>query len=152
MTTLCPSWALQLSRICLTCTPCKYRCQAQLLAKIKLSRCVLKGPCFIYSNPCFDLYDFALRHHVCFRMLRGASMMQDFPILTWTNNLESLWVNSDVALVPACVFFGVSEINLFFSFPGPCQEPRYRPSPLIFVRIWSCFGHCERPFLSRLLE
>lgn len=34
------------------------------------------------------MYDFTI--HVCCRMLRGASMMQDFPILTWTNNLESL--------------------------------------------------------------
>lgn len=37
----------------------------------------------------FDI-DFTLPHRVCVRMLRGASMIQDFPILTGTNNLESL--------------------------------------------------------------
>lgn len=31
MTTLCPSWVLQLSRICLTSTRCKSCCQTQLL-------------------------------------------------------------------------------------------------------------------------
>lgn len=29
-------------------------------------------------------------HWVCFRILRGANKMQDFPILTGTKNLESL--------------------------------------------------------------
>ncbi|XP_029354815.1 leucine-rich repeat-containing G-protein coupled receptor 4 isoform X1 [Echeneis naucrates] len=35
-------------------------------------------------------------------MLRGASMMQDFPILTWTNNLESLTLSgTKVSSIPA---------------------------------------------------
>ncbi|XP_068178925.1 leucine-rich repeat-containing G-protein coupled receptor 4 [Antennarius striatus] len=35
-------------------------------------------------------------------MLRGASMMQDFPILTWTNNLESLTLSgTKISSVPA---------------------------------------------------
>ncbi|XP_037605765.1 leucine-rich repeat-containing G-protein coupled receptor 4 isoform X2 [Sebastes umbrosus] len=35
-------------------------------------------------------------------MLRGASMMQDFPILTWTNNLESLTLSgTQISSIPA---------------------------------------------------
>ncbi|XP_051235776.1 leucine-rich repeat-containing G-protein coupled receptor 4 isoform X2 [Dicentrarchus labrax] len=35
-------------------------------------------------------------------MLRGASMMQDFPILTWTNNLESLTLSgTKISSIPA---------------------------------------------------
>ncbi|TNN80548.1 Leucine-rich repeat-containing G-protein coupled receptor 4 [Liparis tanakae] len=35
-------------------------------------------------------------------MLRGASMMQDFPILTWTNNLESLTLSgTQISFIPA---------------------------------------------------
>ncbi|KAM3876622.1 leucine-rich repeat-containing G-protein coupled receptor 4 [Diretmus argenteus] len=37
-------------------------------------------------------------------MLRGASMMQDFPILTWTNNLESLTLSgTKISSIPADV-------------------------------------------------
>lgn len=59
----------------------------------------------------FDLCnnDFTILQTCVFRMLRGASMMQDFPILTWTNNLESLWVNSDAASL--LVRFCVSEVT-----------------------------------------
>uniref|UniRef100_A0A7N6B407 Leucine-rich repeat-containing G-protein coupled receptor 4 n=1 Tax=Anabas testudineus TaxID=64144 RepID=A0A7N6B407_ANATE len=37
-------------------------------------------------------------------MLRGASMMQDFPILTWTNNLESLTLSgTKISSIPAAL-------------------------------------------------
>lgn len=42
MTTLCPSWALRLSRICLTCTPCKSCCEARLLTE-KLFKCLVSS-------------------------------------------------------------------------------------------------------------
>lgn len=99
MTTLCPLWVLQLSRICQTCTLCKS------FPSVSWKCCFL----LIQTNSCFDS-DCTIGHCVCFRMLRGASMMQDFPILTWTNKLESLWVNVHVASVPYCPL-GVSQVT-----------------------------------------
>lgn len=93
MITLCPLWALQHSRISLTYIPCKYHCQTDLLRKQAIQMCLFQ----------LMRWSFTVHYLVCFRMLRGASMMQSFPILTWTNNLESLWVKLAVA-VHACVF------------------------------------------------
>lgn len=80
MTTLWLSWAHQHSRICPSCIPCKLR------------RDRTSSPmCFylLYVRVAALLLNVGLLS-LCFRMLRGANMMQDFPILTWTNNLESL--------------------------------------------------------------
>uniref|UniRef100_A0A8D3CLM8 Leucine-rich repeat-containing G-protein coupled receptor 4 n=1 Tax=Scophthalmus maximus TaxID=52904 RepID=A0A8D3CLM8_SCOMX len=42
-------------------------------------------------------------------MLRGASMMQDFPILTWTNNLESLTLSgTKISSTPADLLLKIS--------------------------------------------
>lgn len=88
---------------------------------------------------------------VCSRMLRGASMMQDFPILTWTNNLESLWVNLDFdANICSSSCFLCDSLD--FSPPGRCREPRSPPSPLICARISSCSGRCETLCLSHHLQ
>lgn len=44
--------------------------------------------CWINEHSVFIFFLFV----IYFRMLRGASLMQDFPSLTGTINLESLWV------------------------------------------------------------
>lgn len=140
MTTLCRLWALRLSRTCPVCTPCEARCQAQPLTD---------------RNTELKIFEFALRVLIScwffyssrvFRMLRGASMMQDFPILTWTNNLESLWVNLDAASFSALLCFR-SDLS-GFSYSGPCREPKYHPCPLICARTSKCSERCEKLFLS----
>lgn len=95
MITLCPLWVLQRSRISLTYIPCKYHYRADLLSKQAIQMCLFQ----------LMLWCFTVHYLVCIRMLRGASMMQDFPILTWTNNLESLWVKLECSscLIRSCL-------------------------------------------------
>lgn len=118
MTTLCPLWVLQLSRIYLTCTPCKYCCQTQFL---------VKG--VHISAPCYYL-DITVCVSGC---CEGRAWCRTFPSLRRQITLrvcEWTWVQHVFLLVLFCV----AEINLGFHFQDP-----FRNQDIVCPR-WSLWG------------
>uniref|UniRef100_A0A8C6P0M5 Leucine-rich repeat-containing G-protein coupled receptor 4 n=1 Tax=Nothobranchius furzeri TaxID=105023 RepID=A0A8C6P0M5_NOTFU len=79
------------------------------------------------------------------QMLRGASMMQDFPILTWTNNLESLTLSgTKISSIPSDLCEDLKLLRtLSLSVPYAYQCCAFVGSEETHMKKYTAFKPCE---------